>query len=559
MMTRKTTVGELIAFLTSGTAHQFDPNGDFEEWWLRLCAIPANVFALTSAILYESGLYRIATTPTQRKQQTDQWLRAIENVTLTNSCCDGAPAKDSEGGRMLLELGEVLRGTINELVMPDDNDPKNGARKALLTLHILADEASKGFGISEHLRRLPDPDQQLPPQVRTQGLERLHAHGTLSCLDTSKIRILPKKHTPQVGITLRSLSFHLAAARGEVQVKWTCATSVDPDSTTRRAKKAKPEHRLTNLLLIPWPFNIEAGAFRGMNPDVGAHAYEFDYAPPQSPDDLIECLAHIQNELNLRRLCVHGIVLPELALAADGFDKVRESLAKSESTKNAFILGGVHVPGSGERPPTNEAWFALNGAPIQQQKHHKWCLDESQIRQYHLASRLLPQRGARYWERINIGPRTLNFVHWRPSFTICHLVCEDLARVEPVSDVIRAVGPNLVVALLLDGPQMERRWPGRYASIFADDPGSSVLTLSALGMVKRSVVPGEAPSRIVALWKDQLTGTRELRLSEGGSALLLSLCTNDIREWTYDGRSDGDVGVVTFGGVEEIRATKPMD
>jgi 5-methylcytosine-specific restriction enzyme A len=51
---------------------------------------------------------------------------------------------------------------------------------------------------------------------------------------------------------------------------------------------------------------------------------------------------------------------------------------------------------------------------------------------------------------------------------------------------MRSVGPNLVVALLMDGPQLTARWPARYASVLADDPGSSVLTLTSLGMCLRS-------------------------------------------------------------------------
>ena len=48
--------------------------------------------------------------------------------------------------------------------------------------------------------------------------------------------------------------------------------------------------------------------------------------------------------------------------------------------------------------------------------------------------------------------------------------------------MLRAVGPNLIIALLADGPQIASRWPGRYAAAFADDPGSSVLTLTSAGM-----------------------------------------------------------------------------
>jgi hypothetical protein len=51
---------------------------------------------------------------------------------------------------------------------------------------------------------------------------------------------------------------------------------------------------------------------------------------------------------------------------------------------------------------------------------------------------------------------TLNQITWSV------LVCEDLARKDPAADLIRAVGPNLLIALLMDGPQLKSRWPGRW-------------------------------------------------------------------------------------------------
>lgn len=69
-----------------------------------------------------------------------------------------------------------------------------------------------------------------------------------------------------------------------------------------------------------------------------------------------------------------------------------------------------------------------------------------------------------------------------------------------MADVLRRVGPSLVVGLLLDGPQLPQRWPARYATVLADEPGSAVLTLTSFGMVARSRPPGRTRSRAVALW-----------------------------------------------------------
>ena len=88
---------------------------------------------------------------------------------------------------------------------------------------------------------------------------------------------------------------------------------------------------------------------------------------------------------------------------------------------------------------------------------------------------------------------------------MCVLICEDLARQDPVTEVIRAVGPNLVFALLMDGPQLRNRWASRYASVLAEDPGCSVLSLTSLGMSRRSRPRLESGpvvdrSSVIALW-----------------------------------------------------------
>jgi hypothetical protein len=57
----------------------------------------------------------------------------------------------------------------------------------------------------------------------------------------------------------------------------------------------------------------------------------------------------------------------------------------------------------------------------------------------------------------------------------------------------------MVVALLLDGPQLASRWTARYASMLLDDPGSAVLTLTSYGMVANAWHEDLPPSSVVAL------------------------------------------------------------
>ena len=119
---------------------------------------------------------------------------------------------------------------------------------------------------------------------------------------------------------------------------------------------------------------------------------------------------------------------------------------------------------------------------------------------------------------------------------LCPLICEDLARQEPVAQAVRAVGPNLVVSLLLDGPQLSNRWPGKYAAVLSDDPGSSVLTLTALGMTLRATGLGHPPSREVALWSEPGKGAESLILDDDAAGIVIELEMKDEKMWTMDGR-----------------------
>jgi hypothetical protein len=247
-------------------------------------------------------------------------------------------------------------------------------------------------------------------------------------------------------------------------------------------------------------------------------------------------------------------VLPELALSHDQFRALEEL---------AIERGALLITGLRDEPSLESHGMPVNACAIQpfgltsvrdagprgktlrramrrvQPKHHRWCLDRSQILQYDLGGRLPASFDC--WERVFIGPREINFVTLASWLTICVLVCEDLARQDPVTEVIRAVGPNLVFALLMDGPQLTNRWPSRYASVLAEDPGSSVLSLASLGMSRRSrpAAAGVANrSATIALWRDAVFGEREISLADGHDACVLSLVCKSLEEFTIDGRGD---------------------
>lgn len=185
-------------------------------------------------------------------------------------------------------------------------------------------------------------------------------------------------------------------------------------------------------------------------------------------------------------------------------------------------------------------------------KHHRWRMDGAQVAQYGLGARLDPTR--EWWEDFEIVRREVHF--WCPLdwLTVSVLICEDLARPDPATDAVRSVGPNLLISLLLDGPQLAQRWSDRYATVLADDPGSSVLTLTSIGMTQLCRPEGKPASRVIGLWKDASSGVREILLPEGHEALVLVLKREQTHEWTADGREDkGSADQVLWAGVHAVR------
>src|SRR5262249_24227907 len=178
---------------------------------------------------------------------------------------------------------------------------------------------------------------------------------------------------------------------------------------------------------------------------------------------------------------------------------------------------------------TAERWFH-----IRQNKHHRWSLDEKQIYQYHLGGALHPH--IRWWEAVDVPRRTIHFIELGDEITLVFLVCEDLAQIDDVGEVIRSVGPTAVITPVLDGPQLNSRWAARYASVLADDPGSSVLTLTSFGMVQRSRPRGLQSLPVIALWKDPVRGIREIPLESGAHGVLLTVCGDRTTRRSADGR-----------------------
>jgi hypothetical protein len=509
---------------------------------------PPDLFAVAASILQKSGAYPVVVErwpPGRGDAARNAWVsRVTEAAERWRATPARPPARLTRAvGRVAAQLGTPLRQIREDRALCT----------ALLEICAMADEACAGVGIPA-----PDPDHVIEDPLADRARELLspvNPGETTLCatVHPSKLRVLPKLHTPQSGMTLRSLTHHLAlCGAGEVEPLWLVADFQRPTAPER-----------LNLLVLPWPLTIVPSQFTAvphrssrlpfMPP--GAYGGFFEYASgPESPEQLkTRVLAAIADA---RRMIgeIDGVVLPELAMTEDQRDEVARTLI----AEGIFLLGGV----ASQRPPRNYLVFELpiTGAAsirITQHKHHRWQLDRRQIIQYGLGACLDPTR--KWWEHTSICDdamsREVHFVALRDWLTITPLICEDLARQEPVGDLVRAVGPNLVIALLMDGPQLASRWPGRYATVLADDPGCSVLTVSSYGMVALcKPPPGGSSSRTVAMWKDAQSGeVVHIDLPQGKVGVVLTITRDWATEYSADGRSDDQsTGYPILAGVHAV-------
>ncbi|HEY0014917.1 MAG TPA: hypothetical protein VGC13_01315 [Longimicrobium sp.] len=421
--------------------------------------------------------------------------------------------------------------------------------ETLIKLHAIADEACSGFGLLLHI-----PPEKALAHCAANLL--LTAKGSLSRLPKHVGIVLPKLRTPQAGLTLRSLSHHVTFHISEVEVIW------------RAMPWPNIEENTLNLLAVPWPCEIHLNDFKPL-PDNFQSVRYFNYRPadatttPLPVERILATLTKVEGE----HCPVHLLTLPESALSMDEYNLLIGTLKKAADTgvihRVPMVLAGVHRH-EGDKD-VNEvrlaSYYAGRWYELVQRKHHRWRLDRNQIRQYGLEGRFATARN--WYEHIAVSQRRLTFLVPNGWLALCPLICEDLAQLEPVSEVIRGVGPTFLVSLLADGPQITGRWSARYASVLADDPGTAVLTLSSLGMVTQSRdINAKGPhklSRTVGLWRDAVNGWHPIDLPKGSEALLLTISADWQQEFSADNRGDHQsAATFKFEGVRPLVLEPPL-
>jgi predicted amidohydrolase len=342
-----------------------------------------------------------------------------------------------------------------------------------------------------------------------------------------------------------------------VRARW--IENFDPDLSDE--KRRYGEH--LNLLIIPWPFVITQSQFRPVLIErvsqMAPRCRYFAYKTADTDSGFARRVRELIEKATAESGKVCGVVFPELALTPEQYSAVRDELM---GLVDFVICGICNEPDSGGHGENYAQVCTLVSAidrlatEIRQDKHHRWFLEDRQIQRYGLSTMLDP--GKIWWESTSVKPRTLSFVALESWLTFSVLICEDLARPDPVGEMLRAVGPNLVIALLLDGPQVRGRWSERFATVLADDPGCSVLSVTSFGMMQLGSGSRTSASRSVALWKDP-SALAEIELPEGAEAVLISLSSSAREEWSADGRGDRETAAfLRLVGVRGIKAKKSL-
>lgn len=492
--------------------------------WEELLAWPPDVFALTDLLLVQADAYRFVASPPAGNTWPphDRWIGSVR--TAGREWSKAARLGTAPGPAVILDRWETLsKAREVPLHLLSRGNPWNVC-EAIITLHALADEACSSLGAF-------DGDDGSAFAERAWAM--LERDGSLSRCPPSQVRVLPKTHVPVGGITVRSLARYLSAHTSPVEVKW--RRCLFPGLSAGASAEI-----VYRILLLPWPLTVDPSDFRpargplDMQTDAFGY-FEFDPHVPLDLDYVRGALEAAQREGGAAI-----VVLPESSVAEREIPQLERTVSDfGVITLVAGVRGEVDpITGLGRNYAHIGIWTGEGWIRYEQVKHHRWLLDERQIRQYHLERSLDPRR--RWWEAIGVPPYRIEIFDFGGGASTTALICEDLARVDDVAEVIRRIGPTTVFALLLDGPQLTPRWSSRYASVLADDPGSTVVAMTSLGMALRSRPEGATPSRSIALWKDAERGLEEIELSPGADAALLIASEAWETAWTADGRRHPD-------------------
>lgn len=531
---------------------------------------PPDMFALCATIVNRTGLYKLCLLD-PNWWNTENWKDEIEMISelwvgYTSNLLFLKP--DKKYPQIQKALGKYYE-TLKiewESDSPIDLDhlralsnlyvskPTRGQlasmklAKALLYVYITSDVCCGGLGI---IGQGLNEENLAHRNFMAVANLLLNNTGSLSTIPKFHGIVIPKMRTPQAGMVTRSLTHYLTFHITEVEVIWRTFPWLE-----RRQKSL-------NILAVPYPEIVEAKDFE-LIPDSyqSVRFFKGKINDSKKDDKFLTDLTRTISKHAEGENIIDIVVLPEMALSEAQYKSLLhklkdEFISKGQCARLPIIVSGVisktekttgypAVDNTFNNEVRMSVFFGGRWFNTTQRKHHRWQLDRSQIQQYELEGHFTAD--TLWFEYCSVSQRRLTILSPNGWLALTALICEDLARQEPLGEVIRGIGPTLLMALLSDGPQLKERWSARYASVLADDPGTAVLSLTSKGMMKRSKSPdpkdNEEPSKVVGLWKDMIRGWKELNLLDNNQAIMFSISARYQQEYTLDGRSDGELASV---------------
>lgn len=434
---------------------------------------------------------------------------------------------------------------------------------AVFELLIIADEACDGIGhfynagdgedstdfkelASIRIRKSRATEETVTRGEYDMVRARYQVSTLASAADRAVVCVQPKGRVAEVGCTLRNLSRNLSITGpvGAVRCSWQQLAGAPTGQTGESL----------DILLVPLPHELSALWFK---PEAGSEkasrwgnfSVSQDWANnPDNFENVRTLVKDLIKEAQRDVETINAVIFPEYALTFELFSKLMGDVYEATKGSIEFMIAGSSDNCDDEQCNCvltalwEDKLADMEGEDhqnrirlVSQKKHHRWRLDKSQIATYGLASSL--RSNVQWWEQHSIEQRELNFFQFRSDAVFASLICEDLARNDPCHEILRSVAPNLVFSLLMDGPQLANRWPARYASTLADDPGCTVLTFTSYGLIGRSNENSEYPdSHSVGLLRDSNGLTKEITLSPGKKGILLTLGSELTEDYTIDGR-----------------------
>ena len=545
------------------------PNWEELEYWFHW---PPNLFALISTVFQRTGAYKFCLLDPIDKNDLDWnrnnwqvqveddhliWLKFTDDIILGNTKSKFHEIQNTEllitHFNNLLDYWKVT--DINQLrnicELKDEDEDIRKFVISLITCFAIADSSCRSLGL---VGQTTKKENKINKVFHTVANLLLNNTGSLSTIPKFHGTVLPKMRTPQSGLSLRSLSHHLTFHVTEVEIMWRTFPWLNNDKQS------------LNVLAVPYPSQIDQTNFE----IVEDNYHSVRYFKGKIKENEIEENILINSLVNEVKNGIENhneidiIVLPEMALNETTYNRLLNTFAKYSTEDKGFIQLPIIIAGvikqtekNTERenrfePFHNEAriatFFGGKWYYIRQRKHHRWHLERNQILQYKLEGYFPTDRN--WFELSTISQRKLTVLTPNSWLALSSLICEDLAQQEPIGDVIRGIGPTLLMALLSDGPQLTHRWSARYASVLADDPGTAVLSLTSKGMAHRSQRieafgasdnnnhTDDKADIVIGLWKDMIKGWKELYLPLNKQALLFTISATFKEEFTLDGRTD---------------------